>query len=68
MPTALRSCVPVRPRQAATSSGVGLPFQALRQARPRQGIHPLTWVFAWERVTRIELTLSAWEVSGVAHR
>jgi hypothetical protein len=31
------------------------------RSRPRLGTHVLTWAFGLERVTRIELALSAWE-------
>jgi hypothetical protein len=32
------------------------------RSRPRLETSSLTWAFVWERVTRIELALSAWEV------
>jgi hypothetical protein len=38
------------------------PIKPSERSRPRLGTHPLTWAFTWERVTRIELALSAWEV------
>src|SRR5215831_31490 len=37
------------------------PTERLERSRPRLETHPLTWAFTWERVTRIELALSAWE-------
>ncbi len=35
-----------------------------RETQPTLAIRPLNWDFTLERVTRIELALSAWESSG----